>query len=529
MLKRKWLASTIASLMLSGCAATYESAEETYQDGDYAKARDSWQELALEGDNRSMYRLYTSTNRPSDEDIGWLKEAADSGLVDAQYDYGMYALEQEKFKAAQAYLIKASENKSEKASKKLANNKDLFPLWLKAEESDAYAIKKIGELYWAKKEYKQSLKWFERCVDSYTYCSFYMGLAFDNGYSVPQDYKKAIHWYSKSAKDGNKSSARNLAWLYEDGQGTNIDKESAFYWMSKAGSSGWTVPTAELGRYYLYGIGTEKDTDKAFELLSKVANKNKYAAYNLAGMYFKGNGVNQDYQKSFYWYSIASKSDYAASDFFIAKHYYKGLGRDKNLAQAYKWYLQSAEKGDVDAQFRLGWMLSTGEGVPASSRKAFKWYQKAAEQGSIVAQNNLGVMYSEGNGVEKDDYEAFKWYEKAARQGDDVAQYNLGSRYRNGKGVRKSIQLAAFWYAKSAQQNYKKAQSSLSGVLSKLRTKTVQIKKTSVYKEGNFDSKELLTLPQGQRVYVLSSGSKWTEVYVPKDHTIGYLNNTHLY
>ena len=39
MLKRKWLASVIVTLILSGCAATYESAEEAYQDGDYAKAR----------------------------------------------------------------------------------------------------------------------------------------------------------------------------------------------------------------------------------------------------------------------------------------------------------------------------------------------------------------------------------------------------------------------------------------------------------------------------------------------------------
>ncbi|MBE3663864.1 hypothetical protein BOO35_01665 [Vibrio navarrensis] len=529
MLKRKWLASALVTLMLSGCAATYESAEKAYQDGEYAEARESWQKLALEGDSRSMYRLYTSTNRPSDEDIGWLKKAADSGLVNAQFDYGMHALEQEQFKEAQAYLIQASENKSDKASKELANNKDLFPLWLKAEGSDADSIRKLGELYWDKKEYKQSLKWYERCVDSYTYCSFYMGFAFAYGYGVSQDYKKAIYWYSKSAKDGNKDSARNLAWLYENGQGTNIDKEKAFYWMSKAASSGWTGPTAELGRYYLYGIGTEKDTDKAFELLSKVAKDNKYAAYNLAGMYFNGNGVKQDYQKSFDWYSIASKSDNAASDYYIAEHYYKGLGRDKNLTQAYKWYFQSAEKGDVDAQFRLGWMLSEGEGVAANSRKAFQWYEKAAEQGSISAQNNLGVMYEQGLGTEKDHYQAFKWYEKSASQGNDVAQNNLGLMYENGKGVRKSIQLAAFWYAKSAQKNYKVAQSNLSEILSKLRTNTIQVSKTSVYTDSSFDSKELLSLSQGERVYILSSGSKWAEVYVPKNHTIGYVNNTHLY
>lgn len=529
MFKRKWLASAVVTVMLSGCAATYESAEEAYQDGDYAEARESWQQLALEGDSRSMYRLYTSTNRPSEDDIDWLKQAADSGLAAAQYDYGMYALKQDKYKDAHTYLTKAAENDLTRASQVLENNKKLFPLWIKAEAGDAQAFKKLGEYYWEKKEYKQSLQWYEQCVNDYTYCSFYMGLAFAKGYGVSQDYKKAIDWYTKSAKDGNKDSARNLAWLYEDGKGTHINKESAFYWMSKAASSGWTVPTAALGRYYLYGIGTEKNTDKAFELLSKVANDNKYAAYNLAGMYFEGNGIKQDYQKSFSWYSKASKSDHAASDYFIAKHYYEGRGRAKNLTQAYKWYLQSAEKGDVDAQFRVGWMLSNGEGVASNSRQAFKWYLKAAEQGDASAQNNLGVMYDHGRGTEKDLYQAYKWYEKSAKQGNDVAQNNLGVMYETGSGTRKSNQLAAFWYAKAAQQNYKKAQSNLNSILNKLRTKTVQIKEAAVYKESNFDSKELLTMSRGEMAYVISSGSKWTEVYVPKNHTIGYINNTHLY
>ncbi|MCC4237582.1 sel1 repeat family protein [Vibrio anguillarum] len=528
MLKRKWLASTIVTLMLSGCAATYESAEEAYQDGDYAKARESWQKLALEGDNRSMYRLYTSTNHPSNEDIGWLKKAADSGLVNAQFDYGMHALKQEKFKEAQAYLIKASENKSEKASKELADNKDLFPLWLKAEESDAYSIKKLGKLYWEKKEYKQSLKWYERCVDSYKSCSFYIGLAFDNGYGVSQDYEKSIYWYTKSAGQDHGASARNLAWIYEEGKGVHIDKKKAFQWMKKSSETNW-LGQAELGRYYLFGIGTEKNTAKAFSLLSEAAPHTKYASYNLARMYYYGDGLKQNYKKSYEYFSKASNQNHSWSDYFIGNHYYYGYGKEKSYTQAHNWFEKAANAGVVDAQFRLGWMLSNGEGTTANARAAFKWYQKAAEQGSIAAQNNLGVMYAEGNGVEKDDYKAFKWYEKAARQGDDVAQKNLGVRYEIGKGVRQSNQLAAFWYAKSAQQNHKEAQSYLNEILNKLRTKTVQIKKASVYKEGNFDSKELLTLQQGQRVYVLSSGSKWTEVYVPKNHTIGYLNNTHLY
>lgn len=526
---RSWLSSTLVALVLSGCAATYESAEKSYQDGDFTEAREAWQELALEGDNRSMYRLYTSTNRPSDGDIKWLKKAADSGLVAAQYDYGMYLLEEEKYKDAQTYLTLASENSSDKAKRVLEKNKQLFPLWVKAETGHTDSIKKLGDLYWAKKEYKESLKWYERCVDSFTYCSFYMGLANAKGYGTVQDYEVAIKWYSKSAKDGNMDSARNLAWLYEDGEGTNIDKEKAFYWMSKAASAGWVVPTAELGRYYLYGIGTTKDTNKAFKLLTQVAKENKYAAYNLARMYYLGNGLTKDYKKSYEWFTLASKSDHSASDYYIGQHYYEGLGRDKNLQQAYKWFLQAADKGDPDAQFRLGWMLSQGEGVSRDSREAFKWYKKAAEQGSIVAQNNLGVMYANGDGTEKDDYQAFFWYEKAAKQGDDVAQSNLGSRYEQGKGVHKSYQLAAYWYARSAQQNYKQAQSYLNDILNKLKTKKVDVKQTALYTDKSFDSDALIELSRGERVYVLSRGNKWTEVYFPKNHTIGYVNNTHIY
>lgn len=528
MLKRKWLASTLVSLVLFGCATTYESAERTYQDGDYAKAREFWQKLALEGDSRSMYRLYTSTYHPLNEDIEWLKKAADSGLIAAQYDYGMYLLQEEKYKDAKAYLTLASDGSSEKAEKVLNDNVELFPLWIKAEEGDIDSTEKLGNYYWNKKDYKQSLKWYERCSERNDDCSFYMGYANSHGYGLEKNEKEAIKWYTISAKAGSASAARNLAWQYEDGVGTRIDKQKAFYWMEKAAKSLW-VAQAELGRYYLYGVGTEKNTDQAFIHLSQAAPHTKYAAYHLGRMYYYGDGLKQDYKKSYEYFLKASEQNHSWSDYFIGNHYYYGYGKDKSNEQAYKWFEKAATEGVVDAQFRLGWMLSEGEGISKNFREAFTWYKKAAEQGSLAAQNNLGVMYTEGTGTEKDDYQAFKWFEKAAEQGDDVAQYNLGVRYEVGRGVRQSNELAAFWYAKSAQKNYKKAQLNLSNVLNKLRTKTVQIKQTSIYKNNNFDSEELLTLSQGERVYVLSLGSQWTEVYVLKNHTIGYVNNTHLY
>ena len=532
MFKRSWLSVAIAALAISGCSATYESAEESYQEGNVAEAREAWQELATNGDARSMYRLYTSTNRPSEDDIAWLKQAADAGLTQAQYDYGMVLFKKEQFKDAHSYLTSASDGDLVAAKQFLKANEKLFPLWIKSESGDAAATKKVAEHYWNKKQYKNATKWFERCSNRYSSCSFYIGLSYDQGYGVAEDNAKAIEWYTKSAENnGYTPAARNLAWMYENGEGTAIDKKKAFYWMSQAEKSQLIkgVTTAELGRYYLYGIGTGKNTKKAYDLLNRVAKSNEYAAYNLAKMYYFGDGIKRDYKKSYEWFLVASKKGHRASEYYVGNHHYHGYGRDKNLFEAYQWFKKSADKGDVEAQFRLGWMLSNNEGAATNYREAFKWYQKAAEQGSTAAQNNLGVMYAEGQGTEKDDYKAFSWYEKAAKQGDDVAQNNLGIRYEHGKGVRKSNQLAAYWYAKSAQQNYKNAQSNLNAILHSLKNNSVSVKQADVYLDKSFDSKVQRTLSRGTKVYVLSQGSKWTEVYYPKNHTIGYINNTHLY
>jgi TPR repeat protein len=529
MSKRSWILGAVISFALAGCAATYESAEESYQAGDIDAARSAWTELANQGDVASMYRLYTSTNQPTASDVEWLIAAADAGNADAQFDYSMYLLKGELYTDAYDYVRDAEANGSEQARQFLAENDKLFQLWMKAEDGSVSNVTNLAEVYWNNKDYPNAIKWFERCIEGNSYCSFYLGLAYSGGYGVEVDYEKAINWYIQSSMKGNKDSARNLAWIYENGNSGTVDKQQAFHWMTKAAQEQWAVPTAELGRYYLYGVGTPKNTDKAFELLSIAAPKNKFAAYNLARMYYFGEGIEQDFEQSYRWFLHAGKQNHRASKYYVAQHYYNGLARDKNLTEAKNWFEQAAELGDSDAQFRLGWMYSNAEGVEQSYQSAFNWYRKAAEQGHSAAQNNLGVMFAEGQGTEKDEYQAFKWYEMAAKQGDKVAQNNVGVRYENGTGVPQNYKLAAFWYAMSVQNNYQNAQSNLDAMLNKLKLKTVNVKLADVYKQSDLDSKTVLSLAMGEKAYVLSEGSQWTEIYTPKNNTIGFINTTHIH
>tara|TARA_B100000700_G_scaffold331794_1_gene468848 strand:- start:13016 stop:14605 length:1590 start_codon:yes stop_codon:yes gene_type:complete len=515
-------------ILLTGCAATYGSAEQSYQKGEINEARKDWESLAKEGDVRSMYRLYTSARRTSDSDIEWLQKAADSNLTEAQYDYGMWLHGKEKYQASKDYLEKASANSSQKAKSFLSNNEKTFPLWLKVESGNEYAIKQLGDLYWKNKEYRKSLKWYERCVDTDIYCSFYLGLAYDNGYDVREDHKKAFDWYVISAEKGNLDSARNLAWLYEKGQGTKVNKKEAFKWMKKAAQKGWKSASVSLGRYYAVGVGTAQNADKALALLTPYSNKDLGATYYLARMYYLGKGLEKDYKKSFKLFSSKVLEEDLDALYYLGEHYYLGHGVSKDYNKAYDFYLKAAEKGESSSMFRLGWMFSNGLGVGKNERKAFYWYTQAAEKGHMSAQNNLGVMYGDGTATEKNYYTAFKWYKKSAEQGNATAQDNLAYYYERGLGTSKNYPNAVYWYAKAAQKNYQDAQQDLNSILYRVTKKYINVSESSLYAKQDFDSQIVKKVGRGDTVYIISNSRGWSQVYFPENNSLGYVHNSHL-
>ena len=106
--------------------------------------------------------------------------------------------------------------------------------------------------------------------------------------------------------------------------------------------------------------------------LIRLANQgNAYSQNSLGLMYSKGQGVRQDYQKAF------------------------------------EWYTKSANQGLASAQFNLGLLYDEGQGVRQNYQKAFEWYTKAANQGDAIAQFNLGAVYSKGQGVRQDYQKGF--------------------------------------------------------------------------------------------------------------------------
>ena len=60
----------------------------------------------------------------------------------------------------------------------------------------------------------------------------------------------------------------------------------------------------------------------------------------------------------------------------IILHYYKGEGIEKNLEKAFYWYQKAAESGFEIAQNNFALLYKNGEGTEKNIEKAFYWYQK---------------------------------------------------------------------------------------------------------------------------------------------------------
>jgi TPR repeat protein len=66
------------------------------------------------------------------------------------------------------------------------------------------------------------------------YAQFNLGNAYYKGNGVPQDYKEAVKWYTKSAEQGFADAQCNLASCYQKGEGVSQDIEEAVKWWKKA-------------------------------------------------------------------------------------------------------------------------------------------------------------------------------------------------------------------------------------------------------------------------------------------------------
>jgi TPR repeat protein len=196
-----------------------------------------------------------------------------------------------------------------------------------------------------------------------------LGIDYEYGLGVPQDYGKTFELFQLAAQQGYPEAEEALASLYDRGKGVRRDyAQAASFWLKAA------------QKKYLPS----------------------YHCYSLARIYEQGKGVTRDPEQAFKWY-VRSRD---AGDNTAYK----------KIMEMEKKYGFDSDTYSLDGLFLQAWQYEHGLGVAQDLAKALSLYREAAQSKFGRAQERLGYLYMTGQGVAKDYQEAAKWYKMASME-----------------------------------------------------------------------------------------------------------------
>lgn len=214
------------------------------------------------------------------------------------------------------------------------------------------AIFRLGTVFWAQGDNYQPERSFQCFVQSaeagFPPAYNCLGDCYFHGIGTPKDESKAVEWYVKAASNGDADASFKLGCIYEEGMGVPKDDSLSLKMFMQAAMAG--VPEAQ------FRVGS-----LAYE--GKIEGGKKGAAK---------------------WFGLCEDTIPIAK-FNLATMYYSGDGVEKDLKRAFGMYMQLGEAGDPDALFQIGKMYIGGEGVELDPQKGFEYIAKAANAGNQEA------------------------------------------------------------------------------------------------------------------------------------------------
>lgn len=100
-----------------------------------------------------------------------------------------------------------------------------------------------------------------------------LGEIYAKGQGVPQDHKKAVHWYQKAAEQGNADAQHTLGFMYAEGQGVPQDFKRAYVWSSLAAAQGKGANNRDIIAKMLTPQQLFEAQDDAAKLQSQIDNQ----------------------------------------------------------------------------------------------------------------------------------------------------------------------------------------------------------------------------------------------------------------
>jgi TPR repeat protein len=128
---------------------------------------------------------------------------------------------------------------------------------------------------------------------------------------------------------------------------------------------------------------------------------NADAQSNIGGLYFNGNGVQQDYEQAMNWFIAAANNGSTDAMYSIGNMYLLGNGAPIHIPTAIEWYTKAANLGDKFGQYSLGEIFKNEVGFK-DLQKSVNWYQKAADNNHPLAKDYVDELNEQGYYAEEE-------------------------------------------------------------------------------------------------------------------------------
>lgn len=230
-------------------------------------------------------------------------------------------------------------------------------------------------------------KLVEKANSGDSQASYKLGLYYETGNFVEQDYEKAVRWYTTAIKqDENIQASERLEIL----QQKDIELQQLLL-NTKKRILGIVYPY--VGNFASNAFSAKKIKRYCYE--KAVKNGNSRALCELAFLYINGIGVKQNYKKAKELLLKANEKGYKKALLPLGTIYYL----ENNFELAQKYWLQATKEKDFSAKaFKyLGNLFLYGLGVEQDFKKAKEYFEKALQNGNKTVLYNLETFNKIGN------------------------------------------------------------------------------------------------------------------------------------
>ena len=179
---------------------------------------------------------------------------------------------------------------------------------------------------------------------------YYLGAMYNDGKGVKKNYTDAAYWFTKSAEQGYSIAQYNLAMYYLHGLGVEKNAEKTIYWHKKSAENGFAYAQSKLAEKYTTGDGIEKNYENAFFWFKKAAEQGEPSAQYSLGQFLYHGVLKQDYTQAFNWYKKSADQDFTDAQYALGNMYFDGKGSEQNFEKAYFYWLIASQKGHPDAK-----------------------------------------------------------------------------------------------------------------------------------------------------------------------------------